>query len=419
MWALTATFVDGSRAWIAAAAFALYPRHGESVAWVSGNTDLLAVAAVLAVLLLVRAHGSLATRAAGVAALTAVATLSKEIAFTMPVLALLMLRWNRGRRELVLPAAILLVEAGTFAARLAEIGGIGGYNQYPWTPKRMVGSAASYVLASGTPPTVPAFRYPLVFLLPAALLGIAVWRLLVLRRRGAREDVRLALMSAAWFIVALLPLLSLPVDLNNANGERNILLASVGLALVLAALIPVPRRALGAAAATAALVVLAALSVYESFDWVEAGRLNRRLLPAAEALAPGGGELVLLSAPEHYRTAHLFIGGNLSSQFRYRGSTGFTTAFCTHVELRGLRSGAIRFKRGPGGSYRGLTGWAAPFDFPVLRSETALTGECSYSRLPGGPEPVGLGLRALVTPAPSRSPVVVAYFDGRDWRRCC
>ena len=358
-------------------------------------------------------------RAAGAAALTAVATLSKEIAFTLPILSLLVLRWSRGRRELVLPAAILLVEAGVFVARLAEIGGIGGYSQYPWTPRRMVGSAASYVLASGTPPSVPAFRYPLVFLLPAALLGVAIWRLLVLRRRGARDDVRLAVIGAAWFIVALSPLLSLPVDLNNANGERNILLASVGLGLMLASLTPVPRRALGAAVAGAAVAVLAALSVYDSFDWAEAGRLNRRLLPAAEALAPRGGELILLSAPEQYRTAHLLIGGDLSSQFRYRGSTGFTTAFCTHVELRSLRRGAIRFERGPGGSYRGLTGWTAPFDFPVLRSETALTGECSYSRLPGGPEPVGLGLRALVTPTPSRSPVVLAYFDGRDLRRCC
>src|SRR5262249_7498292 len=130
VWAVLATFVESSRAWIGAAAFALYPRHGESVAWVSGNTDLVAVPPVLGALLLVRARWSLAVRIVGVAALTAVATLSKEIAFTLPVLALLVLRWERGRRERVLPAAILLVEAATFAARYAVIGGVGGYSQY-------------------------------------------------------------------------------------------------------------------------------------------------------------------------------------------------------------------------------------------------------------------------------------------------
>src|SRR5262249_4963195 len=204
----------------------------------------------------------------------------------------------------------------------------------------------------------------------------------------AAGDVRTAWIGAGWFVVALLPLLSLPVDLNNANGERNMLLASVGLALLLAALIPVPRRALGVAVATGVLVALAALSVYSSFDWVEAGRLNRRLVPAAEALAPRGGELGLLSAPEHYRTAHVFGGGNLGPQLAYRGATGFTTAFCTHLEVRDVRAGEIRFEP-DGSSYRGVTGWAAPFDFPVLRSSDALTGECSFTQL-GGPHPPGM-----------------------------
>ncbi len=112
VWALAATFVDGARAWIAAAAFAVYPRHGESVAWVSGNTDLVAVTASLAALLVVRSRWSLALRIAGAALLTAVATLSKEIAFTLPVLALLVLPRREGRRELWIPGAMLLVELG-------------------------------------------------------------------------------------------------------------------------------------------------------------------------------------------------------------------------------------------------------------------------------------------------------------------
>ena len=293
VWALAATFVGASRAWIAAAAFAVYPRHGESVAWVSGNTDLVAVTAALAALLLIRSRASLAVRIAGAVVLTALATLSKEIAFTLPPLALLVLRRRDDRRELLIPAAMLLVELGTFAARFAVIGGIGGYSQFPWTPKLLVGSYGSYILASGIPPSVEAFRYEAVLLLPVALLGLVVWRVLVLRRRRATQDVRLVVIGAAWFVVALLPLGSLPVDLNNANGERNLMLASVGLALALAGLMPRPRRAWAAVAAGAAICALAALTLYDSFDWIEAGRLNpppstEYAPPHSTSISPGG-----------------------------------------------------------------------------------------------------------------------------------
>jgi len=317
----------------------------------------------------------------------------------------------------LIPAGMVLVEAGAVAARWAVIGGLGGYSQYPWTPLRMLGTAVSYTLASGLPPSVPAFRYWPIFLVPLALFGLVVWRVVVLRRRGAATDLRLAGIGVAWFLVSLLPLLSLPVDLNNGNGERNLMLASVGLALVLAALIPVPRRAYGAAVAATAVAVLAALSIYSSFDWIQAGKLSDRLLPVAERMAPPGGELILLSTPEEYRTAHAFIGGGLISQFLYRGDADKTVFFCAPVELRALRPGTVRFERS-GASYRGFTDWSAPFDFPALHSAAGLTGECGYSRA-GGPEPPGMGLRALVTPNPSRKPVVVAYFDGHDIKPCC
>jgi len=415
VWALAATFVDTTRAWIAAAAFALYPRHGETVSWISANTDLVAVAAALGALLCLRARWPLWIRIAAVVVLTAAATLAKEVAFVLPVLALLVLGRRREPAPLV---AMLLVAAGVFAGRYAAIGAIGGYSGYTWTPLHMIGSAASYALASLTPPSVPAFHHELVFLVPAAILALTAWRLCVLRKRREVAAVRLVGLGLAWFVVAILPLLSLPVDLNNANGERNLLLASVGLAVALAALVPPLRAPTTAVAVAAGLAGALALSLYSSFDWIKAGKLTQRLVPAAEALAPPGGELILLSAPESYRTAHVFTGGDLSEVLGYLERTDFTTAICAPVNVQDLRAGVIRF-RASGGAYDGATGWAAPFDFPVLHSSGGLTGECSYSRLPGGPEPPGLGLRARAGPTPSRQPVVLAYFDGHDLRRCC
>ena len=59
----------------------------------------------------------------------------------------------------------------------------------------------------------------------------------------------------------------------------------------------------------------------------------------------------------------------------------------------------------------------APFDFPVLRTQAALNGECDFSR--GGPAdfPPGLRRLAVATPHPTRPAAVFAYFDGHDLKR--
>lgn len=405
VWALAARLSDPKRAWIAAAAFAVYPRHGESVAWVSGNTDLTAVAAALGALLWAGARQPPAVRIAGAAGLTVVATLCKEVSFVLPALALLLYR----RRGVPVAAAMLAVEAGTFALRWHELGGFGGYSGYPWTPLRIAGASASYAIAALTPPSVETFRYPIVLGLPAVLVALAAWRF-------ARHPDRLVLVGLAWFGISILPLLNLAVDLNNANGERLMLLASVGLAFALAGLLgDVSLR--GAAILAGALAGALALSLYSSFDWIEAGRISRRVVQQVETIAPAGGELILLDAPENYRTAHVFTGGDLSEALSDR-SARLATAICTQVAVRGARAGTVRFTP-LAGAYRGTSTWAAPFDFPALRHAVALTGDCSYTRPSGGERRLGLGLVVDAFPKPSRTPVALAYYDGRDLRRCC
>lgn len=402
VWALAARLADPRRAWIAAAAFAVYPRHGESVAWVSGNTDLTAVALGLGALLCLTSRWPIAGRVLGAAALTAAATLSKEVAFVLPLLALLLVR---RRRDLLVPAAMVAAEAGVFVTRWIELGSIGGYSAYPWTPVRMAGAAGSYAIAALTPPSIELTRYPVVLVVPAVLVALAVWR-------AWRRPDRLVLLGLAWFAISILPLLNLAVDLNNANGERLMLLASVGLALALAGLV---ER--GGVAVAAALALCLGLSVYSSFDWIRAGHISSRVVAQAERLAPSSGELILLAAPENYRTAHVFTGGDLSEAFSDR-NPAFGTAICTHVVVRDERAGTVAFSP-LAGAYRGTTTWDAPFDFPALRDQSALTGDCSYSRPPGHSGPIGLGLAADARPTPSRQPATLVYYDGRNLRACC
>src|SRR5439155_1552064 len=42
VWLLARRLVGAGAAWISAGFFAVYPRHGESVAWITGSTDLVA-----------------------------------------------------------------------------------------------------------------------------------------------------------------------------------------------------------------------------------------------------------------------------------------------------------------------------------------------------------------------------------------
>jgi hypothetical protein len=51
VWALARRLLGTRAAWIAAGAFAVYPRHAESVAWITGSTDLTATVLALASLL--------------------------------------------------------------------------------------------------------------------------------------------------------------------------------------------------------------------------------------------------------------------------------------------------------------------------------------------------------------------------------
>src|SRR5207245_9304424 len=91
VWALARRLLSAEAAWVAAAAFALYPRHGESVAWISGNTDLTGVALALASLLCLLARWPVWLPVGCARLFAAAAALAKEVAFVLPGLALLLL----------------------------------------------------------------------------------------------------------------------------------------------------------------------------------------------------------------------------------------------------------------------------------------------------------------------------------------
>ena len=410
VWLLVRRLAARWTAWVAAFAFAVYPRHGESVAYISGSTDLVAAALVVPAVACAVARWRPGIRAAAAASLAAAAAFAKESAFVAPLLAAVAV-WLVGgeRRRWVAPAAMAGAQALVHAARTIVVGGAGGYSAYPWTPERLGGVAASYVAAALSPPQLELLRYPVLLAVPGALLAAAVWRVLALRRAGERARVRLAVGGAIWFAVALLPALNLAVDLNIANGERLLFLPSVGLALTFAALAP-RRPGVLAAAAVGAL----ALCLWSAANWAPAERIAERVLGSAARLAPPNGELVVLATPENYRTAHVFPGVTLRAALERAGRRDVRVAVCAPVYVRSERAGAIRAFPDAGGAIRLRASWDAPFDFPVLRDATPLSADCRFE----GDDrwPPGLELEALVHPAPSRQPAALVFFDGRDLR---
>lgn len=93
---------------LAAALFAVSPRLSESVAWISGRTDLLATLLGLSALLIYRPRSEGWVRPSACALFLLAAALSKEVAFVF-FAALVALEWAEAQRRLTREAALRLL----------------------------------------------------------------------------------------------------------------------------------------------------------------------------------------------------------------------------------------------------------------------------------------------------------------------
>jgi hypothetical protein len=227
--------------------------------------------------------------------------------------------------------------------------------------------------------------------------------------RSARSSLRAAAVGAAWFAIALAPVLGQLLDLNNATGERLMFLPSVGLAIAFAALVPTRPSRLAATGLAALAVAAAGLTASGAAQWVTATDIAERTVGQVAELAPPGGELVLLSFPESYRNAHVFTNG-LDRALLRAGRDDTLIAFCVPVHVRD-ESRAVAVIQETPGRWRLNTGRNTPFDLPVVGSASSLSPGCEIS---GQGERIapGLELRAAAHPLPRRRKIRYAYFDG-------
>lgn len=306
---------------LAGAFFALHPAHAESVAFVSGRVDPLATLFGLAAL---GAHlrGRRAVRpwpwraAAGLAWLLAL--LSKEMAVTVPLIAVL-LDLGRGefrgeRRGWIGSYAPYALAAAVYLPlRLAALGALS--TAAPtwvalswWRPPVAVGSYLAWI--GLPPPGLHLEPEPVTGLLALAAAGLAVAAPLaaaLLWRRGARLPAALLLAIP----LALLPVAQLrPIE--TALSERFLYLPSALAALLLSVAVAGRRTVLTLGAVALLLMAYAAILVPRARQWRDAVALwtaYTRAQPGAvkgwlnlgRALAADGDAA---GAQQAYRQAH-------------------------------------------------------------------------------------------------------------------
>ncbi len=315
VWAIARIVLGaGVRAWASAALFAVHPCHVQSVAWISGRTDVLASTLYAGAFLLYLQSRSPRRGSGGRLSLSmllfALALLAKEMAITLPVVILadtLLRPDGKGGVRRFVPSALAAGLAAVYLGlRFAVLGAL---HAPPFPFAYHVGSAGFiehmvtapllYLadLAIFVPPdpmvSVPFWHgHPVAF---AVLAAISLWAARDTVRRIS--DRRVWLWGLVWTAVALLPVWTLTV------GEHFLYLPSMGYCILLGAKLPAVAASLTNRArllriATVAAVLAVSLGRTVLFDGV-AFASSRAIDDAEELLdrAPHARHLLVADLP--------------------------------------------------------------------------------------------------------------------------
>ena len=245
------------------------PQNLDAATWFSASTDLFATVFVLGALIAcVRGRPGIAAAAA------LGAYLSKESAYALPLLALVLLRGHPWRRRLALVAPQVALLAGVLIVRTRVLHGWGGAGD-----ARAAGGAKLFQIAAGLAhvftgdgvmPEVLAFGAGTAIV---ALAAFAAWR----RRRAPDGAGGMAL---AFCAVAALPLLAA----GWAVGARYFYLPAVGLAWAVAEALAPAALAAHVTIACVALIVGGLQAAQRRGDVVS---YDRRVAAARRVVASG------------------------------------------------------------------------------------------------------------------------------------
>ncbi|MFO0984725.1 MAG: hypothetical protein U1E76_23875 [Planctomycetota bacterium] len=302
---------------VAGLLFAVHPAHVESVAWITGRSELLATLFLLCALLAWLRGRSPRARLGAMLACLAAALLSKETAFTFPLLLLIVAgaAAQRGLR----PTVALLGSLGLIGLvalwRIAVLGRfspdahLAPFVNAPILERTLIplDLLARYVALMAWPAGLRVFYHRTEFGVPGVghllLLALLAATIVIALRR----DRRLALLLL-WFVAALLPVLNI-VPIQETFAERFTYLPSIGWCLFLGQAIAhlgrLERARLGSLASAvlipaAAVLLLLTLTIQRNRDW----RTSLTLWEAQARAAPQ-------FAYSHYQLGYYYRDRNI------------------------------------------------------------------------------------------------------------
>jgi len=300
--------------------FLLHPSHSESVCWIAGRGDLLAVLfSILAILLSMDSlQASQSRLQLGACALLALGLLSKEAVLPTPLIMILcsfFMLWKSGTdpwvsMKRVMPwgglyLAITLALILLRAWRLGDpVAGYGTQVHFNILNFEALHQAARMLLRSLFPPLPASWSVPLSGRIAFLFLGISLgWGWAALSRLGKSENNPFrvgALILSLCLLLTMIPALGVWTPLHYIRGERFIYYPSVFTTLLVGWFGSRYWKRLPRVATFAVFfcIFIFAITLYHSATmWRKAGRVSRQVIQ--DILEQNSGqELILLNAPE-------------------------------------------------------------------------------------------------------------------------
>ncbi|MCD4706125.1 MAG: hypothetical protein K8S62_00115 [Candidatus Sabulitectum sp.] len=298
--------------------------HSESVAWVSGRTDVIATALCLAsTIFYYRQLNKPSTLHAVLAfVLFSVGLLAKESIIITPLLWGLLLVYslvaskeNLRRNYILLGisaliAACYLILRIAFNTELVSNMRSGGFLSL--SPVELAENTVRYtfrVLIPSLPVSLRMVVTDSPVLVPLVLLVLMLFLFVFLHKRASDVQKRLLFLLAGCFFVSLLPVLSMKVSLFNTQSERFLYLPGVFaagfLTVAVVSLFKKSRTILG---------ILVLVILFQGFflqrsnkNWKQAGRLCSSIAQSVSAY--DADSVIILSIPDSYRGAYVFRNG--------------------------------------------------------------------------------------------------------------
>lgn len=332
---------------LAACLFVALPSHSESVTWIAGRTDVIAVALGLGATAAFLHLLSFASVPASICALLllSAALLTKEVIIVvLPIwLVLTVHHWWRSKtcptyRTFITLVLASLILVGYFYLRKATLGHfVGGYGTARhisiWHPLTLV-QFARYAVRTFLPALPLRFygvRFAMVFWGAVLVSCIAT---LLLFRIGALSTTRWHVLPvlAASYIGSLTPVVTLDIRLFDTQSERFLYLPSAFAclgAVVLADMIF--RRRHVTCAVLFFLTVIEGIALqWVNTRWITASHLCKQI--AAEVSKHALEDTVVLNIPDNYRGAYVFRSGfqDAATLFAGNNATGSYLIICKH-----------------------------------------------------------------------------------------